>query len=78
MTWLHQRAHTATSPLTMRTCFSPLKISMVGDFLGGPGVKNLPSNAWDPGSILGGGTKIPHATEKLSLCDATRESVHHN
>ena len=32
------------------------------DFLGGPVVKNPPSNAGDAGSIPGGGTKIPHAT----------------
>ena len=32
----------------------------VGDFPGGPVVKNLPRNAGDAGSILGGGTKIPH------------------
>ena len=51
-------------------------------------VKNLPCNAGDMGSILGLGTKIPHAAEQLSLlvvttesrssrAHATRESVHH-
>ena len=44
-----------------------------GDFPGGPGVKNPPSNAGDMGSISGGGTKIPHAPGQLSLCTATRE-----
>ena len=33
---------------------------------GGPGVKNLPCNAADAGSISGQGTKIPHVMEKLS------------
>ena len=36
------------------------------DFPGGPVVKNLPSNAWDAGSIPSQGTKIPHATGQLS------------
>ena len=31
------------------------------DFLGGPGVKNLPSNEGDMGLIPGPGTKIPYA-----------------
>ena len=34
------------------------------DFPGGPVVKNLPSNAGDPGSIPGRGTKIPCAATK--------------
>ena len=33
----------------------------VGDFPGGPVVKNLSSNAGDVGLISGQGTKIPHA-----------------
>ena len=37
------------------------------DFPGGPVVNNLPSKAWDLGSIPGWGTKIPHATGQLSL-----------
>ena len=41
------------------------KITM-RDFLGGPGVTNLPSNAGKVGSILGRGTKIPHATGQLT------------
>ena len=35
-------------------------------FPGGLVVKNLPSNAGDPSSIPGRGTKIPHATGQLS------------
>ena len=35
------------------------------DFPGGPVVKNPPSNAGDMGTILGGGTKILHATGQL-------------
>ena len=45
------------------------------DFPGGPVVKNLPCNAEDVSSTPGQGTKISHAEEQLSLCEATRESV---
>ena len=38
----------------------------LGDFPGGPVVKNLPSNVEDAGSIPGQETKIPHAEEQLS------------
>ena len=37
------------------------------DFPGGPGVKNLPCNAEDVGSIPDWGTKIPHAAEQLNV-----------
>ena len=33
-----------------------------GDFPGGPGFENLPSNGEDAGSIPGWGTKIPRVT----------------
>ena len=39
----------------------------VGDFPGGPVVKNLPSNAGDLDSIPNQGTKIPYAAGQLSL-----------
>ena len=42
-----------------------VKVS-VGDFSGGPMVKNLPCNAGDMGSIPGWGTKIPHPEGQLS------------
>ena len=45
------------------------------DFPGGPVVKNLLSNAGDTGSIPGQGTKIPHATGKLSLSAANTEPM---
>ena len=48
------------------------------DFPGGPVVKNLPCNAEVVGSLLGQGTKIPHAEEQLSPCTTTRESMHDN
>ena len=48
------------------------------DFLGGPVVKKLPSNAGDGGSIPGGGTKNPYATGQLSLCASTREPTRRN
>ena len=38
----------------------------VGDFLGGPVVRNPPCKAGDTGSIPGQGTKIPHVAEELS------------
>ena len=37
--------------------------------------KNLPCNAGHMGSIPGQKTKILHATEQLSLCTTSRESV---
>ena len=43
------------------------------DFPGGPVVKNLPCHAGDAGSIPGWGTKIPHATEQLSMHTTTTE-----
>ena len=49
-----------------------IKITM-RDFPGGPGVKNLPSYAGNVGSVLGRGTKIPHATGQLSLQTAIPE-----
>ena len=45
------------------------------DFPGGPVVKNPPCNAEDVSSIPGQGTKIPHATEPLSLCTPNRPSA---
>ena len=47
-------------------------------FLGGPVVKNLPSNAEDAGSIPGPGDKIPHALGQLSPQATTIKPVHHN
>ena len=47
----------------------------MGDFPGGPEVKNLPSNAGDAGSILGRGIKIPHAAGQLSPHTTTTELV---
>ena len=41
--------------------FGSIKTEDLGDFPGGPVVKNPPSNAGDGGSIPGRGTKIPHA-----------------
>ena len=50
----------------------------LGDFPGGPVVKNPPSSAGDAGSIPGQGTKISHAVGQLSPRTATTEPVHHN
>ena len=41
------------------------------EFPGSPLVKNLPCNAGDADSILGLGTKIPHAEEQLGPCATT-------
>ena len=41
------------------------KNSVLGDFPGGPVVKNPPSNIRDVKSIPDRGTKIPHATGQL-------------
>ena len=49
--------------------------SQGGDFHGSPVVKNLPCNTGHMGSIPGQKTKILHATEQLSLCATSRESV---
>ena len=48
------------------------------DFPGGSVVKNQPSTAGEMVSILGQGTKIPHAMEPLSLCPVTPEPVCHH
>ena len=48
---------------------------MKRDFPSSPGVKNLPSNAGDVGSIPGWGTKIPHAWGQLSLWAVTTEPM---
>ena len=39
----------------------------MGDFPGGPMVKNLPCNAGNASSIPGRGTKISHVVKQLSL-----------
>ena len=46
-----------------------------GDFLGGPVVKNPPSNAGDAGSTPGQGTKIPHTAGQLSPRATTTEPM---
>ena len=45
-----------------------------GDFTGGLVDKNSACNAGHLCSIPDWGTKIPHASEQLSLCSATAES----
>ena len=52
-----------------------LRSMLLGDFLGGPVIENLPSNAGDTGSIPAGETKIPHALRQLSTHIATRQSL---
>ena len=47
----------------------------VGDFLGGPVVRNPPCKAGDTGSIPGQGTKIPHLAEEL-VCYCCIQSPH--
>ena len=50
----------------------------MGDFPGGPVVKNPPYNARGSGSTPGQGTKIPHAAGQLSPCTTTTELVRLN
>ena len=52
--------------------------SEVGDFPGGPVVKNLPCNVKGVGSIPVQGATIPHGSEQLSLHAAIRDSTHHS
>ena len=58
----------------------PLKnlLNLLGDFPGGPLVKNLPSNERDMGLIPGWGNKIPHTMRQLSLHATTTEPAWHN
>ena len=58
----------------LRLPATTLEGKLMGDFPGGPVVKNPPSNAGDMGLIPGQGTKIPHALGQLSPCTATREA----
>ena len=55
-----------------------LHLYVLRDFLGGPVVKNPLYNAGDAGSILGQGTKIPHATGQLSPRTTNTEFAHLN
>ena len=48
------------------------------EFPGGPVVKNLLCSTGGTGLTLGQGTKIPHATEQVSLCATNTEPAHHN
>ena len=48
-----------------------------GDFLGGPVVKNPPSNEGDMGSIPGQGTKIPRAAGQLNPHTTITEPLSH-
>ena len=50
-----------------------VKVS-VGDFSGGPMVKNPPLNAGDMALVLGWGTRSPHVWEQLNPCGTTTES----
>ena len=45
------------------------------DFPSGPVVKNLPSNAGDPGLIPGGGTKISHVAAKPTRSERDRRGI---
>ena len=52
------------------------KETLLGDFPGGPVVKNPPANVRDEGLIPGQGTKIPHAMGQLSPCGTATEPTH--
>ena len=51
-----------------------MKSMYLGNFAGGPAVKNSPCNAGDAGSIPGWRVKIPHASEQPSPCAAATEA----
>ena len=57
--------------MVFRTCL----VTQVGDFPGGPAVKNLPYNVGDTGSIPRQRPKIPHAVGQLNPCATTTEPV---
>ena len=46
------------------------------DLLGGPGVKNLPSNTGDASFVPGQGTKTPHASGQVRPYAIARKSLH--
>ena len=52
--------------LKNKLSFFGVKSIPLGDFPGGPVVKNLPCNAGNVGSIPGRGTKTSQAAEQLS------------
>ena len=56
---------------------SDIQICVLGDFPGGPVIKNLLCNAGDMNSIPGWRTKIPRASEQLSPCTSTTETASH-
>ena len=66
--------------LTFKSCTIRPNLQDINsrDFPGGPVVKNPPSNAVNAGSILGRGTKIPHAMGQLSPHTTTTEPPHLN
>ena len=49
------------------------KIQVLGDFLGGPMVENLPAKSGDMNSTPGWGTKILHTVGQLSQFTTTTE-----
>ena len=64
---------------------SDIQVCVLGDFPGGPPIKNLPFNAGDMNPIPGWRSKIPHASKQLSPCTSatetasmTREALCHN
>ena len=54
--------------VTVRESGMGFRKDRVRDFSDGPVVKNLPCRAGDMGSVLGQGTKIPHASAAKPLC----------
>ena len=64
---------------------SDIQVCVLGDFPGGPPIKNLPFNAGDMNPIPGWRSKIPRASKQLSPCTSatetasmTREALCHN
>ena len=67
--------HAYTMTLTIELRHNRCSKYLLGDFIGGPVVKNPTCSVGDVGSISACGTKIPHALEHLSLGSAITESM---
>ena len=73
--WLGKMDFIKIKTFTKHFCVSKAIIKKVRGFIGGPVVKNTSSDAGGSGSILAGGTKIPHDVGQLSLRASTRAQV---
>ena len=61
------RKHKRKPVSPFQVCTSSTTLNKARDFPGGPGVKNLPCNTGDTGSIPGWETKSPYSTTRESM-----------